>query len=158
MKVIFDFDDTIFDTKKFKEEVIFNALESFKVGISASTVSREYEIYSEVNPVFSFADFFQSILGKYSLTKDIDLDRIYEGLGTDMSKYLIPGYEKIIRSLGKENVIILTQGEEDFQRFKVASSGISKIVMKVVVVSAEKQKPILEFCNKYKDEKVFFYR
>jgi hypothetical protein len=156
MKIIFDFDDTVFDTKKFKEEVLFKIFEKIDKSVDSRVVAKEYSKYRKDEQVFSMDVFLENIIKKYKLTDLVKLKDLYTTLEIGIKKCLIPDYEKIIRLFGKKNIVILTHGEEKFQKFKIELSGITGLVDDVVVVKDSKKDYIIGYCKTNKGHKVYF--
>lgn len=148
MKVVFDFDDVLFDARAFKEKMF--ALLAGKG-------------YAHVESVYS---------SMRSDAEPFSLDRLLERLVLDGSHDEREGlYQevlgacfgkanqelmKIIERIGKENCIILTQGVEKFQLEKIRRSVGIGHVGRIVVVPSGKGEAIEEICREFGDEDVIF--
>lgn len=156
MKIIFDFDDTVFDTKKFKEEVLFNVFDGIGKNVDKDVVREEYVLYRKEEKVFKVDVFLENIINKYNLKGFVSLEDLYKKIQVGVKKCVIPEYEEIIKRYGKKNIVILTHGDEKFQNFKIGLSGIADIVEEVTVMEDSKEQYIIDYCTKHKTEKVYF--
>lgn len=117
--IIFDFDDTLFDSTKLKKD-IFNVLKDFNI-----KEEHIQETYISARCDYTFENHIE-IISKYH--KDIDTKEILTNLNkVDFSKYILPDVENILEELNKKHTLILvTFGEKNFQTNKLQKSGIAK--------------------------------
>jgi len=145
MKYIFDFDDVIFQTTRRRKEFIYPFLE--KLGISMNEIDEYYK--KERGQNFSM----KNLLKNFSLPEEEMYEKIMHNSEEFANKKLI----SVIKKLGKENCYIITYGDDEFQLDKIKRIGIEKLFSKIIVVSKDEKKKIIEnICKKHKDEKVLF--
>jgi hypothetical protein len=148
MKVIFDFDDVLFNSKKFKKEM-FQVFEDRGYG----SVSSFYEEWRTNGHPFSLLDFMTSI--DPSLGEN-EKGYLYEEILSFCGGCINDGVFRIMNDLGKENCYIVTNGIEEFQMDKIRRSIGLGVAQKVEVVSGSKAEAVREICQEHKDEEVIF--
>ncbi len=130
--IIFDFDDTLFDTKKLKKET-FDQLASY--GIDKKIIEKTYK---ECRGNYCFSKHTQIIKNKHDL-------KIPDGvnnwlLNINLESYLFPGVVETLKKLSKKhNLILLTKGEPEFQNIKIKGSKISKHFKEIHITSEAKE-------------------
>ncbi len=148
MKVIFDFDDVIFNAKQFKRE-LFWVLESH----GYVDVSQLYEKARSSGEPFSLRAFIKAIDG--TLSED-SFASLYETI-IQKSKHLVnEEIFRLMKSLGKDNCYIVTNGVEEFQLDKIRRSIGEDSYREVIVVSGDKREAITMLCKRHGDEEVIF--
>lgn len=150
MKLIFDFDDVLFNnTKQFKEHM-YMCLE--KAGVSR-TAAKEY--YKEVREKeFSLKNFISTLLIHGKIDKK--MESIYEEIMRECPNFINVELIEIVKKLGKNNCYIITNGEYEFNKDKVFGSGIASLFSNVYIVPGSKREIIYDICNRNKDKKVIF--
>lgn len=148
MKLVLDFDDVFFNAKKFKY-LFFTELE--RRGFT--NIEQKYLQDRKENKVFSLYVFLVRVMAETSVST---VDEVYQEIIMTASQCLNEQIADLVRKVGKENCIILTQGESRFQMDKVKSSGAHDLVSQVVVVDTKKGESLKEICSQYSDEEVIF--
>ncbi len=147
MKIIFDFDDVLFDAKAFKELMFFY--------LEEKGVSNAREVYTSMrarDKTFLVLDYLRSL----HIPKE-DVDSVYEGIVTPAKWLVKQDVLSILKKVGKENAFIVSLGEEAFQRDKIEQAlGDDVLDSHVVVVSPSKREEIIRVCTMYKDEEIIF--
>lgn len=147
MKVIFDFDDVLFNASAFKE-LMFSFLERYGI----KNAKEVYTRMRETEKVFSVARYID-FLGIKENEKEI----IYEGIMTPCAFLVNKELVAIIEEVGKENIFIVSQGDEMFQRDKIDRALSGKVLEgNVVVVSDSKRAEVAKICQMFKDEEIIF--
>lgn len=72
---------------------------------------------------------------KHAEASGVELQKVYEALD-DLSEFLYEDVEKL-EEIGDHELVIVTRGEERFQRAKIEASGADKFVEKIFVVQSE---------------------
>ena len=62
----------------------------------------------------------------------------------------------LVKKIGKENCYIITNGEYEFNKDKVFTSGLSALFTGIFIVPGSKKEIIYDLCGKHKDEQVIF--
>jgi FMN phosphatase YigB (HAD superfamily) len=150
MKLILDFDDTLFDSAKLKEN-FFEILG--KNGVLRA--SEQYHYERKDDRPFSLRLFVKRLCSEAGIT-EASADRMYDEIVGISSNLLDPALVRIMRELGSENCILVTNGDEDFQGDKIRISGARELVGEYVIVPGTKKQVVEWICQKYPQEKVVF--
>ncbi len=147
MKVVFDFDDVIFNANAFKELMFFYLGER---GIRNAW--KVYEQMRQREKMFSVIKYLDE-LG----IKEDERDEVYEGIMTPCAWLVNKEVIELMEQVGKENIFILSQGEEAFQRDKIDRAVGDKVLgSHIAVVAESKTEELMRICEMYKDEDVLF--
>lgn len=147
MKLILDFDDVIFNANAFKELMFFYLGER---GIR--NAGEVYEKMREKEEMFSVLRYLEE-LG----IKESERDEVYEGIMTPCVWLVNKEVIEIMDQVGIENIFILSQGDEAFQRDKIDRAVGDKVLgSHVAVVPESKTEELKRICEMYKDEDVIF--
>lgn len=165
MKIFFDFDDTLFDTTtapgKFGEDL--------KLAIQSGGWTRDQIL--EFRSMFSRSAFdagklyhYKHLLAllqeKYPQPSFENVEHVVLSFMKDLRRYLFPDVIPALKLLGKENVVLVTYGDRDFQQQKIIGCGIDASVSDVIITSGEKLGPIRrwlgENCSEEKIEETWF--
>ena len=152
MRYIFDFDDVLFNTEKFKEHE-FACMK--KIGISHEIALHSYEKIREAGKLFSLK-YFLSDLFVVAEIKGIEIEEIYEDIMGVCKTLLNKEVFQLIQKLGRENCFIVTHGDREFQMDKIKRTGIVPLFSEIVIVPGSKKEMVEKICAKYKNEEVFF--
>lgn len=148
MKVIFDFDDVIFNAKMFKG-IIFQILE--KQGYS--NVSGYYDTFRKEARPFSLRDFIKHI--DPSLDNAV-CEQVYQQIIGFCEHCVNHDVLDVMKKLGKENCYVLTSGDWQFQKDKIERSIGYDVACEIVIVPGGKRDEIVRFCKKHPEEDVVF--
>lgn len=131
--VIFDFDDTLYDTERLKKD-IKKVLSSYN--IKKKDISSSYKAVRG-NLEYSFDKHLIEISKKY---KDLDVGKILQNLNKLFSNsYLFPESKKILTKLKRHHtILLLTIGEEKVQKRKIETSGIKNFFDKIHITQKDK--------------------
>ncbi len=142
MKIFIDFDDTIFNTKKFKSDLMDIFL---KNGISEKQFSKTYYDYPK-KTVRGFK--------KYEPRKQIDIlaertetngKKIKQDLGKlvrSSSKYVFPDVRSFLAAFEKKDLCLMSFGKTRFQGEKIMWSGLADSFSRIVVSDRPKAEEI----------------
>src|SRR3989344_2468341 len=155
MKYIFDFDDVLFNNTKEFRIYMYACLE--EAGVARSDAEAYYETVRTKE--FSLIDFISNLLSQ-SVSEQKGGTTTEEIYGKIMSKCKdfinIELIEKV-KTFGKDNCYIITNGERKFQEDKMARSGITPLFKEIHIVPGSKKEFIYTICNDNKDEEVFYF-
>lgn len=149
MKIIFDFDDVLFDNVSFKKKV-FSYFE--KYGLSSEVCE---SLYKKHRAYFSLRKLYDEVsiyTGKTFSQNEFAIFREYTFSNFDT--YLNSNLVAIIEKVGKENCFILTAGDAQFQNEKIIESGLITHIHKehILIVKDDKKESLLSLCTLHKDE------
>ena len=138
MLYIFDFDYTLFDTARFKED--FYALFDELV-FDFSNLKMDY--FKE-NKVHYNIEEHLNLLGENLKDYDYAL-KVLKSFLSDLSEYIFPEAESILMKLKKDNhkLILISWGNVAWQKDKVYGSGLEKFFEKALFTDSSK-KEVLE--------------
>ncbi|EKD58770.1 MAG: hypothetical protein ACD_56C00055G0006 [uncultured bacterium] len=155
--IFIDFDDVIFNTKKFKEDLrkIF-----FGFGISDECYEKTYYAYDDKRLVKVYDPRAQ--IRRIADLQTVNEEKILSTLDSFMehcSSYVFPDVEEFISSMKRENVYLLSYGDIEFQGEKINKSGIKDKISNVFITDKLKSdivSIILEKQQFESGEKIFF--
>jgi len=140
MKIFFDFDDCLFDTKAF-----LNGLQDI---FEVSGVPQELfrESYGEIRNGFLVSGLCYSIeahIEKLRPRSSFDKNVLYKNMETyltDTSKFLFPDVKNFFALMKKSGyqMFILSFGNERFQSAKIAGTGITLYIEKSIITDTDK--------------------
>lgn len=148
MKVIFDFDDVLFNAKGFKEKMF-----SLLLAKGYDTVTEHYERVRTTEKPFSLKAFLLDLDDHMTFEEH---HALYEEIMGACRNLVNEEVVRIMKTLGKENCYIVTNGDPEFQIDKIRRSIGEDCVRDIVVVSGDKQEAIATICKRHKDEDVLF--
>lgn len=149
MKLIVDFDDTIFDTGKLKE-VIFSTLHKIGIHNGEELYMRER---AKETP-FSLHSFLHRICTENGYEGESNL--LYENIMEECHPFVNKALISILQNTGKENCYVVTHGDDTFQRDKINSTKVSDLVEEVIVVPGSKKEIIESLCARFPNEEIIF--
>ncbi len=153
MKLIFDFDDVLFNnTKQFKDHM-YACLEN--AGISRIIVKTEYMQVRATGVPFSLKKFLETLNTKYNVGT-INAADLYAEILYPAKNFLNQDLIAIAEKAGRENCYLVTNGEEEFQKDKIAQTGIAPLFAEVHIVPQGKKEVISEIYNEHKKDKFIF--
>ncbi len=142
MKYIFDFDDVISFTTRYRKEFMVPFLE--KHGISTEVVSEYYQKARITG--FSLKDLLSSLRR----------DDLYEEIMAPYKDFRNDAVIKVIEKLGKENCFLITHGDEEFQKDKIARAGVIPLFSEIITLVGTKKNAVADIADRYQDEEIFF--
>lgn len=148
MKVIFDFDDVLFNGKKFKG-TMFKVLEDR----GYENIEKRYDSWRTSGQPFSLLDFITSL---DTSLKDEEKEILYEEILSFSMDCVNKDIFTIMKELGKKHCYIVTNGIPEFQMGKIRRSVGLDSVQEIVVVSGSKANVVKEICERHKNEEIIF--
>jgi len=149
MKIFIDFDDVLFNTRKFKQDIIA-VFE--KNGVSQEKFRESY--WGKTRDLDRQIKFIQE---KYNIdTKNLEKDLV--NLLTDLSAYIFDDVLDFLKSSDRENMYVVSFGFEEFQRQKIKNSALEKYFQDIVITDKLKSEAIGLIIDKYKiiDQELYF--
>jgi hypothetical protein len=149
MKIFIDFDDVIFNTKKFSSDLfgIFG-----RHGITRDEFENSYYTFSKKSQSQGRhydPDVQIQVLKKKNGvdTKSLksDVDRFLKNL----SRYVFSDVECFLKNFPKKDLFILSYGQAKFQKIKINGAGIENLVGRIFITKRKKADVILGLARKY---------
>jgi len=138
--IIFYLDDTLFDTQKLKRD-IFSRLASYDIDLSK--IEKTYHDALDEKENYSFRDHVKILQKMHNL--DVS-EKMHEWLHSlDYGSYILPETKKLLVKLApKNNLILITKGNLDFQNTKIKKSKIAEYFDEVYIIEGKKEKFLKE--------------
>lgn len=152
MKIIFDFDDTLFSTEDFKK-VVFSGLEKF--GVSGDVLAR---YYSENRGHFTNPRkfYYSFVLDKKLNVSSEELEEVLNEIFSDLKRFLNQEFIDIIKRFGPENCFLVSAGEKDFQMKKIKHCELDELFGEIHIVEKDKNEAIKSLMDRFKGEDFVF--
>lgn len=152
--IFIDFDDVIFNTKKFKEDLkkIFSDF-----GISEDLYDSTYADSQDDRIIKIYDPRLQ--VQRIAKIKEISKEQITKSIDSLMQRcpqYVFSDLNEFLKGVGSEKVTVLSYGNLDFQKEKINKSGIVKDVGEVFVTDKMKSEVVGNILRESFQEKVFF--
>jgi FMN phosphatase YigB (HAD superfamily) len=152
MKIVLDFDDTIFNTHQLMQEVlaVFNGL--------GFQEEQFWDAYKECKK--RVGDFDSEILiNLLSELKSFDKEKVSTEIDSIISKsrnFVYPDFFDFAKNFNKKDLILLSFGTIDFQGMKIKNSGIIPYFQEIIITEKDKTDDLKNILIKNKGEKIFF--
>lgn len=152
MKIILDFDDTIFNTSAFIDEKIkiFN-----KEGFSREEYFVNYEKIIKEKGYFD-TDF---MIDLFFTLKKFDKNKIkgeIEAVIKRSKVFIYDDFFDFAKSFSKRDLYLVSTGLEEIQKGKIENTGIESYFNKISIPLSYKSKDIELIAKEYPSEKIFF--
>jgi FMN phosphatase YigB (HAD superfamily) len=152
MKLILDFDDTIFDTGSWMEEII-------NIFIGEGFTREEYFVNYERSKKEKGDFDIDSMIGFFGEKKGIDKKKIkskIDALIKNSKKFVYEDFFDFVRGFEKKDLILVSVGLKEIQMGKIENSGIVPFLSRVSIPKKYKSDEIDLVSKKYPSEKIFF--
>ena len=152
MKIILDFDDTIFNTHQLMSDVsaVFE-----RVGFMRKDFFEAYrkckEKVGDFNP-----EIIIDLLDEIKPFDKIEAKKKINSILDNSKNFVYPDFFDFAKSFNKKDLTLLSFGEASFQRTKIKNSGVNSFFSRVIVTQKNKIEDLEPLCEKYSEEKIFF--
>ena len=150
MKIVLDFDDTIFNTHKLMQ-CFLDILKEFNF-----TEEEFFGVYKKCKE--KVGDFNPKIMiGLLSEIRPFDKVKVEERLSlilNDLEDFVYPDFFDFAKSFNKKDLILLSFGAIDSQKEKIEHSGIISYFQEVIITQKDKTENLENIING--NEKIFF--
>jgi len=156
VKIFIDFDDVIFNTKRFKAdfEKIF-----FQFGITADIFRKNYYNYSPNKELFSAKTYFLekhlAMIRKCKVFNKPKLKKSIQAFLGDAQKYVFSDVEMFLQKFSPKELFLISHGDRNFQRKKIENTRLKKYFCVIKISSGQKSKDICPQIKKIKERKFF---
>lgn len=131
MKIIFDFDHTLFSVKNFYEAF---ENEFQKIGVSKNLFKETFEKAKEGEKPYNPKKQFQLIVQKKSEISLKEIKKNFEKILSNANNFLYPDVEPFLKKIENEfDLFLISYGDKEFQKEKIEKSGIAQFFKKVFV-------------------------
>ncbi len=144
MKLIFDFDDVLFEnTLKFKVHM-FACFE--RAGLPQGLAEAEYKKARDIGIPFSLKKF----IGTLGIKNGFDMEKIlnlYAEMMKPAKDYLNQELLQIVQKAGVNDCYLVTNGDEEFQQEKLEATGIASLFKEIYIVPGSKKQVLEKICS-----------
>ena len=140
MRFFLDFDDVLFNTKKFKKDLI-------AIFLSHGITEEQFNKSSYWGDKYALNKQIDFLRYEY----DIDVEKLKKDLDlflNNLQKYVFSDVIDLLKYLGRDNIFLVSYGEKETQMQKIIGSGVDKYLKKIVIADTIKSAPILDIINK----------
>ncbi len=138
MKIFLDFDRTLFDLDAFHKEAR-ETLEGQGLPEGAYLASKQPFSTASGMPGGSYTpERHEAELKRLFPGNGSSLASFVRGLNRDGRRFVFPGAEDFLREIAEHELIILTFGNDEYQRYKIAGSGLEGLVDRIIVTDEDK--------------------
>lgn len=159
MKVFLDWDDTLFNTRDFIKDL---SLLFVPLGISSDvyteTRKHAYVMFDAITDVYDIELHLAQFVKNKADFDIIEAARLVDIFLEDTSKYVFADVRQFLENMKEKKVdcYILSFGQSDFQRKKIAGAGLNGYFRDVLIVQNEKYKTMAFFSEDSKESVWFF--
>lgn len=160
MKIFFDFDDTLFHTSYILGGFTHDLRGVFtQGGWTREQIAEFRQAFSgsafDAGKLYHYKHHLALLEEKYPKGTSDQTLLSTKSFMKDLRQYLFPDVIPALELLGKENIVLLTYGDRDFQNEKIVGSGIAAYVSDIVITKGEKLGPLRDWLQKrYPNEKI----
>lgn len=151
VKLIFDFDDVLFDNTKRLKKRMYSILEAN--GVSCEVAEKYYKEVRENG--FSMKNFVSNLLVSQNMDK-VKAEEIHDEIMSECENFINTGLIEIVEKMGKENCFIVSKGLEAYQMEKIKKSKIDHLFREINIVLESKREAIERICLENKDSRLIF--
>jgi len=152
-KIIFDFDYTLLNAKKYRESLgrIF-----FKTGVSRKNFEKTLIQAREEGLFYSLKRQISLIKKVQPEIKIESLKKAWKEIDGEMKKFVYADSEEFLKKIGKKyNTFIVSCGNEKTQKHKIYQSGLSKYFKKIFIAKTEEKSISIRKIIKRSEEAIF---
>ena len=152
MKIFIDFDDVLFNTKKFREDLqnLF-----FQHGISREVFEKNYFSSGKIK-TYDPWEHIETISKEEKINKNEILKELEEFM-IDTNPYLFEDSVDFLKSFDEQFVCIVSYGDSKFQGMKIGECRVGKYCKEIKITNQLKSDVIEEEIKKWDGkEKIFF--
>lgn len=148
MTILLDFDDVVFNTKKFREDLreLF-----FSNGVTNDLYEKTYYDTDDGMAIKIYDPEKQLVRICETKERSIDMDGLRNSLNTFLrstEKYVFDDVILFMKDFAEDDVILVSYGDAVFQKRKIDGSGIGKYCKDVIITEHLKSEVICELMKK----------
>ena len=157
---LIDFDDVLFNTKKFREDMI---MLFSKFGVTREVFYETYKDFPVKHrnnklEIYDPEKQFRKIKKQFNLDTE-KLKKEFYKLVFHSHKYVFSDVKKFLEKFKDEKLYIISYGKNNLQRLKIMYSGIDDCFQKIIITNESKEEavPILFKNRKIEKREIFFF-
>jgi FMN phosphatase YigB (HAD superfamily) len=138
MKIFLDFDDVIFNAKRFKKDMI-NVF--FRNGVTKKEFDNSYYTFRKKGRSLVRYYSFKKQIARLGSQKNIDAEKLKSELNSffgDLKKYVFSDVEPFLSNFSKKDLHLITYGQVDFQGIKIRGTGLRKRFNQIIITKNKK--------------------
>lgn len=144
MKLFFDFDDFFLDTENSLVSETF-ARYATLTGVSLEVVRETYRYFSrakaENGKCYTYEEHLR-LLQRHADFNSNSVCKEMEIFFRDLRRFIYSGAEDFLKKFNKEDLFLLTYGDDDFQMTKIFGSGLQNYFSRIFVTQGNKVEEI----------------
>lgn len=152
MKLVLDFDEVLFQTKKMREHFT-RVLERY--GVDPRMTELLYMKHRETGIPFSLKRFIWAVAIRTE-KREILSPEVYEEIMSACASLANRELVLLAKEIDREDIIILTNGDKEYQLDKIKRSIGEDFASETIVVTGSKKESISAICKKHEHEPVIF--
>lgn len=152
MKIFIDFDDVVFDTKEFKNDLIKIFGEN---GISQKDFFLSYKSAKKAAPFYKLENQVEFLNKAGEIRNLKNLRRSLGIFMRDLKGYIFKDALNFLEKLSNRDLYILSYGDKDFQAEKIKNSKIAHYFKKIIITNKNKAKAIKDLISNPKENYFF---
>lgn len=143
MIVFIDFDDVIFNTQQFKDDLKKVFRDS---GVSNEEYIRYYfPLDADVPKTYDPRAQIERICAHVNVPKEPLQKAVEAFLEEECTHYVFPDVAELAAAVGSNNLVIVSFGDKRMQEEKIERSGVKNIIAQVIVTENQKSAAIAEY-------------
>ena len=156
MKIFIDFDDVIFNTRRFKAdfEVIFS-----QFGITANVFAENYFNYPPNKKGFPMRTYIlEKHLAKINQVASFARPILEKNIGIFLEatrKYVFPDVENFLKNFSPPELFLISHGDKNFQGKKIKNTRLESYFSAISISSDQKSRTIYPWMKKGEEKKFF---
>ena len=152
MNIFFDFDDVLFNTKKFKKD--FADLFIKKLNLTEKEFEKSYNDAKKIskNCNYVFENHLDVLNEKFNFSKE-EFRKDFENFTKDLSVYVFEDVKDSIEKLhdAGHSLFIVTFGSPFIQNIKISGSGLNYLFKDIIITQDSKGEAVFNLIKKYLD-------
>jgi FMN phosphatase YigB (HAD superfamily) len=152
MKLVLDFDEVLFKTKDMREH--FTQILERK-GVDRRMTELLYMKHRETGIPFSLKRFLWAVAIRTDV-REVREPHVYEEILKGCSKFVNTKLVDLVKPFGKEHIIILTNGDKEYQMEKITRSIGEDFAGEIVIVPGSKKEALHSICKAHAHDHIIF--